>query len=292
MTSWYRLGNVPIALCAALAACGGGGSDNAAVTNMTPTAALTAPANLAGGAHRHDRRLGDGERRHRRRERRVPDRRRRDRCRRSERPLLEHVRRQPLSGRPTRGAGAGHRYAGNLSAWSTGGDQFGGATTLPNGFTRNAASVAGLVSATAFAQAPDGRFFVAEQGGTLRVVKNGALLATAVLDRRRRFRRRARPDRRRASPRLRGQRLGLRLLSRRRPRRRTTASADSPRRATSPRPAARSSSSTCRRCRARPTTTAARCTSAPTASSTSASATTPTARRPRIWHRRSASCCA
>jgi len=55
---------------------------------------------------------------------------------------------------------------------------FGGAVTQPAGFTRNEAWITGLASATAFAQAPDGRLFVAEQGGTLRVVKNGALLAT------------------------------------------------------------------------------------------------------------------
>jgi glucose/arabinose dehydrogenase len=38
--------------------------------------------------------------------------------------------------------------------------------------------VTGLNPTTAFAQAPDGRLFVAEQGGALRVVKNGALLPT------------------------------------------------------------------------------------------------------------------
>ncbi len=68
--------------------------------------------------------------------------------------------------------------SGNVSAWSTALVQIGGATTRPNGFTRNEAWLAGLASATAFAQAPDGRLFVAEQGGALRVVKNGALLAT------------------------------------------------------------------------------------------------------------------
>jgi glucose/arabinose dehydrogenase len=38
--------------------------------------------------------------------------------------------------------------------------------------------VTGLSSATAFAQTPDGRLLACEQGGALRVVKNGALLAT------------------------------------------------------------------------------------------------------------------
>ncbi|MEO8524776.1 MAG: PQQ-dependent sugar dehydrogenase [Caldimonas sp.] len=68
--------------------------------------------------------------------------------------------------------------AGNLSPWVTALVQFGGNVTQPSGFTRNESWVTGLNSATAFAQAPDGRMFVAEQGGALRVIKNGALLAT------------------------------------------------------------------------------------------------------------------
>jgi glucose/arabinose dehydrogenase len=40
---------------------------------------------------------------------------------------------------------------------------------------------AGLTSPTAMDLAPDGRLFIAEQGGTLRVVKNGALLPTPFL---------------------------------------------------------------------------------------------------------------
>jgi glucose/arabinose dehydrogenase len=68
--------------------------------------------------------------------------------------------------------------AGNVSAWTSATVSFGGAVTQPAGFTRNEAWLTGLANATAFAQAPDGRLFVAEQGGTLRVVKNGALLAT------------------------------------------------------------------------------------------------------------------
>ena len=68
--------------------------------------------------------------------------------------------------------------AGNVSAWSTSLVQFGGSVAQPRGFTRNETWVTGLTNAAAFAQAPDGRLFVAEQGGTLRVVKNGALLAT------------------------------------------------------------------------------------------------------------------
>lgn len=66
----------------------------------------------------------------------------------------------------------------NLSGWSSATVQFAGSRTQPAGFTRNDAWVAGLNNATAFTQAPDGRLFVAEQGGALRVVKNGQLLAT------------------------------------------------------------------------------------------------------------------
>lgn len=68
--------------------------------------------------------------------------------------------------------------AGNVSAWQTATVQFGGSRTNPNGFTRTPNWVSGLSSATAFAQAPDGRWFVAQQGGRLRIVKNGALLST------------------------------------------------------------------------------------------------------------------
>jgi glucose/arabinose dehydrogenase len=49
--------------------------------------------------------------------------------------------------------------------------------TLPSGFTE--ANLTGTIaSPTAMAIAPDGRLFVCLQGGSLRVVKNGALLAT------------------------------------------------------------------------------------------------------------------
>jgi glucose/arabinose dehydrogenase len=68
--------------------------------------------------------------------------------------------------------------AGNVSAWTSATVSFGGAVTQPAGFTRNESWLTALTNATAFAQAPDGRLFVAEQGGTLRVVKNGVLLAT------------------------------------------------------------------------------------------------------------------
>lgn len=70
---------------------------------------------------------------------------------------------------------------GNVSAWSSATVQFGGSRTQPAGFTRNTTWISTLNNATAFAQAPDGRFFVAEQGGTLRVVKNGVLLTTPFI---------------------------------------------------------------------------------------------------------------
>ena len=149
-----------------------------ALDGLAPTAALTAPANLASGPHRHDRGRRDRDRQRRRRERRVPDRRRADRRRRHQRALRDDARHERVSGRPARAARARHRHPGNVSAWSTALVQFGGATTQPSGFTRNESWVTGLTNATAFAQAPDGRLFIAEQGGALRVVKNGALLAT------------------------------------------------------------------------------------------------------------------
>ncbi|MBM4297171.1 MAG: PQQ-dependent sugar dehydrogenase, partial [Deltaproteobacteria bacterium] len=49
------------------------------------------------------------------------------------------------------------------------------ATNLPSGF-EDLTVVTGLSSPTAMQFAPDGRLFVAQQGGSLRVIKNGALL--------------------------------------------------------------------------------------------------------------------
>ncbi|HEU4493564.1 MAG TPA: PQQ-dependent sugar dehydrogenase [Rubrobacteraceae bacterium] len=54
-----------------------------------------------------------------------------------------------------------------------------GAATLPPNFARSQV-VGGLASPTAMEFAPDGRLFVAEQRGTLRVVKAGGTLATFV----------------------------------------------------------------------------------------------------------------
>jgi glucose/arabinose dehydrogenase len=51
------------------------------------------------------------------------------------------------------------------------------ATNLPSG-SEDVTVVTGLTNPTAMQFAPDGRLFVAEQGGKLRVIKNGALLST------------------------------------------------------------------------------------------------------------------
>ena len=51
------------------------------------------------------------------------------------------------------------------------------ATTVPSGFTTSLVAT-GLSRPTAMAFSPDGRLFVAEQGGRLRVIRNDALLPT------------------------------------------------------------------------------------------------------------------
>jgi len=51
------------------------------------------------------------------------------------------------------------------------------AATVPTGFT-DAVVASGLNTPTAMALAPDGRIFVCQQGGALRVIKDGALLPT------------------------------------------------------------------------------------------------------------------
>ena len=51
--------------------------------------------------------------------------------------------------------------------------------TLPSGFTETA--ITGLSNPTAMEIAPDGRIFVCQQGGSLRVIKNGVLLSTPFL---------------------------------------------------------------------------------------------------------------
>jgi glucose/arabinose dehydrogenase len=55
------------------------------------------------------------------------------------------------------------------------------ATTVPTGFS-DSTFVSGLSAPTAMAFAPDGRLFVAEQEGKLRVVKDGALLSEPFVD--------------------------------------------------------------------------------------------------------------
>jgi glucose/arabinose dehydrogenase len=71
-----------------------------------------------------------------------------------------------------------HDTAGNTTDWAAATVSFGGSQRIAAIFTKQEDWVPGLANATAFAQAPDGRLFVCEQGGTLRIVKNGVLLPT------------------------------------------------------------------------------------------------------------------
>jgi glucose/arabinose dehydrogenase len=66
--------------------------------------------------------------------------------------------------------------AGNLSRWSSATVQVSNGRVVPSGFTIETAWLTGLTNATAFAQLPDGRLLIAQQGGALRVVNGGALL--------------------------------------------------------------------------------------------------------------------
>jgi len=63
-----------------------------------------------------------------------------------------------------------------MVAFATGGQ----AATLPTSFTESLVA-SGLNNPTAMQFAPDGRLFVCEQGGRLRVIKNGSLLSTPFL---------------------------------------------------------------------------------------------------------------
>jgi glucose/arabinose dehydrogenase len=56
----------------------------------------------------------------------------------------------------------------------------GSAATLPGGFAETLVS-GGLTDPTAMAFAPDGRLFITQQGGQVRIIKNGALLAAPFL---------------------------------------------------------------------------------------------------------------
>ena len=86
-----------------------------------------------------------------------------------------------------------------------------GPIILPPGFSSDRVA-SGITGATAMTVAPDGRIFVCEQTGALRVVKGGTLLPQPVRVRRGRQPLGARAHRRHARPSLRGKRLRLRLL--------------------------------------------------------------------------------
>ena len=123
--------------------------------------------------------LGHGHRQRRRDRRRVPDRRRADRRRRHHRAVCRHRRHQPLHHRPARAAGARERRRGQRLGLVDGA----GAVRRQRVRSRAASPATrpgspASSSATAFAQAADGRIFVAQQGGAIRVIKNGALLPT------------------------------------------------------------------------------------------------------------------
>ena len=60
------------------------------------------------------------------------------------------------------------------SSWSK-------AATLPTGFTEAAFGASMATGCTAMAFAPDGRLFVSQQNGSLRVIKNGVLLGPAFM---------------------------------------------------------------------------------------------------------------
>ena len=161
------------------------------------------------------------------------------------------------------------------------------AANLPPGFVETQIA-SGLDQPTAIAMAPDGRIFVCEQRGRLRVIKNGALLPTPFLT----------VDGRSATA-----SAGCSASRSTRTSRPTTTSTSttpsaSPtiaqpgqplhrRRRHGASPAARRSCSTCDTLATPPTTTAAPSTSGPTASSTSRSARTRSARTPRRWRTRS-----
>jgi glucose/arabinose dehydrogenase len=65
------------------------------------------------------------------------------------------------------------------SPYATAVVQFGGSVGVPSGFEKSDAWLSGLANATAFAQAADGRFFIAQQGGDLRVADANAQLLDA-----------------------------------------------------------------------------------------------------------------
>ncbi len=59
--------------------------------------------------------------------------------------------------------------AGNVSAWSSATVRVASSAGVMQGFSRQDDWISGLNNATAFVQAPDGRFFIAEQDGRIRI---------------------------------------------------------------------------------------------------------------------------
>ena len=87
------------------------------------------------------------------------------------------------------------------------------AATLPTLFSESLVA-SGLARPTAMQFAPDGRLFVCQQGGALRVIKDGALLPTPFVTHSGEHAGGARPARRGLRPELRRQSVRLRLLHR------------------------------------------------------------------------------
>jgi len=71
--------------------------------------------------------------------------------------------------------------AGQPTAWSVDTLRVASGRDIDAGFTKTEGWVSGLTRATSLTQATDGRLFVTEQGGTLRVVKDGVLLDTPAV---------------------------------------------------------------------------------------------------------------
>jgi len=71
--------------------------------------------------------------------------------------------------------------AGNQSPWSSARVTFGGSINYPAGFSRTVYVNQLNRQLTAMAWSPDGRLFICEQRGSLRIVKNGTLLSTPFL---------------------------------------------------------------------------------------------------------------
>ena len=147
---------------------------------------------------------------------------------------MEEMTTQLLSDIRTRARGTG---AGAVRDCVVGSRHAGG--DVPSGFTETLVA-SGLASPTAMQFAPDGRLFVAEQGGRLRVIKNGTLLSTPFLTVNGELRRASADSL--ALPSIRTSRRIDSSMSTTRPRPQpfTTASAGLPPMATSPSPAAKS----------------------------------------------------